>query len=59
VTGSKNWALLVMEAMKSQDGSFTPALLLATGLLVIGALVIARLHDPVVHLAPVAPPADA
>ena len=48
-----------MEAMKSQDGSFTPALLLATGLLVIGALVIKRLHDPVVHLATVAPPADA
>ena len=37
----------VMEAMKGSDGSFTPALLLATGLLAVSALVITQLKDPV------------
>jgi MFS family permease len=36
----------VMEAMKSSNGSFTPALLLASGLLVVSILVITRLKDP-------------
>jgi MFS family permease len=36
----------IMEAMKSPDGAFTPALLLAAGLLVVSALAISRLHDP-------------
>ena len=37
----------IMEAMKSGDGSFTPALLLAITLLVISVLVVTRLRDPV------------
>src|SRR5512143_2137222 len=36
----------IMEALKSGDGSFTPSLLLAIGLLVISALIITQLHDP-------------
>ncbi len=36
----------IMEAMKSGVGSFTPALLLAIGLLVVSALVVTRLKDP-------------
>lgn len=36
----------IMEAMKRSDGSFTPALLLATALLVVSALVITQLKDP-------------
>jgi len=36
----------VMEALKSSDGSFTPALVLAIALLVISVLVITRLKDP-------------
>jgi MFS family permease len=36
----------VMEAVKSPDGSFTPALLLALGLLLVGVLLISRLKDP-------------
>jgi MFS family permease len=36
----------IMEAMKSGDGSFTPALLLAIGLLVVSALVVTRLVEP-------------
>ena len=36
----------IMEAMKSPDGSFTPALLLAIGLLVVSALVITQMKDP-------------
>jgi len=37
----------VMEAMKSKDESFTPALLLAIALLVVSALVITQMRDPV------------
>ncbi len=36
----------VMEALKSADGSFTPSLLLAAGLMLLSALVVSRLHDP-------------
>jgi MFS family permease len=37
----------IMEAMKSSDESFTPALLLAIALLVVSALVVTRMRDPV------------
>lgn len=37
----------IMEATKSSDGSFTPALLLSMALLITGALVITRMKDPV------------
>ena len=37
----------IMEAMKSSDGSFTPALLLAGGLLIVCVLIITRLRDPI------------
>jgi len=36
----------VMEAMKSQDGAFTPGLLLAIGLMLASALLVTRLEDP-------------
>jgi hypothetical protein len=39
-----------MEAVKAPDGSFTPALLLALALLVIGLVLISRLKDPEVPL---------
>jgi MFS family permease len=42
----------IMEAMKSPDGSFTPALLLASGLMVISALVITRLKEPTTPSSP-------
>jgi len=35
----------IMEAMKTPDGSFTPALLVSLGLLVISTLIITRLRD--------------
>jgi MFS family permease len=35
-----------MEATKAVDGSFTPALLLETGLLMVSAILITRLKDP-------------
>jgi len=37
----------IMEATKSSDGSFTPALLLATTLLIVSVLIITRMKDPV------------
>jgi MFS family permease len=37
----------IMEAMKNENGSFTPSLLLATALLILSALIITRLPDPV------------
>ncbi|HSK97529.1 MAG TPA: hypothetical protein VK891_12995, partial [Euzebyales bacterium] len=40
----------VMEAMKTRDGSFTPSLLLAVGLLVVGAGLVTRMRDPQVIL---------
>lgn len=36
----------IMSALKRPDGSFTPALLLALGLLVVSALIITRMKDP-------------
>ena len=36
----------IMEALKSPDGSFTPSLLLAMGLLIVSAAIITQLHDP-------------
>ena len=36
----------LMEALKSRNGAFTPALLLAVGLLVLSALVITRMKEP-------------
>lgn len=36
----------IMEAMKSPDGAFTPALLFATGLMVLSILLITQLKDP-------------
>ena len=36
----------IMEALKSKDGSFTPALLLAVGLILISVLTITQLKDP-------------
>ena len=35
----------IMEALKSGDGSFTPSLLLAVGLLIVSAAIITQLHD--------------
>jgi MFS family permease len=36
----------IMEAVRTRDGSFTPALLLAIGLLVVSALLITQMKDP-------------
>lgn len=36
----------IMEALKSADGSFTPALLLAAGLLVLNILFVSQMKDP-------------
>ncbi|MBL8055319.1 MAG: MFS transporter, partial [Anaerolineales bacterium] len=36
----------IMEALKSADGSFTPALLLAIGLLGVSALLVTQMKDP-------------
>ena len=36
----------IMEALKKSDGSFTPALLLAIGLLVVSALLVTQMEDP-------------
>lgn len=36
----------IMEALKTSDGSFTPALLLAIGLLIISALLVTQMKDP-------------
>lgn len=37
----------VMEALKAPDGAFTPALLLAAGLLLVSLLLISKMKDPV------------
>ena len=37
----------IMEALKARNGAFTPALLLAIGLMLVSALVITRLKDPI------------
>jgi len=36
----------IMEAMKAPDGSFTPALLLAIGLVVVSAILVTQMKDP-------------
>ena len=36
----------IMEALKTSDGSFTPALLLAIGLLIISSLLVTQMKDP-------------
>lgn len=36
----------IMEAMKTSDGSYTPSLLLALGLLVISAVLVTQMQDP-------------
>jgi hypothetical protein len=36
----------IMEALKTPNGSFTPALLLAIGLLVVSALLVTQMKDP-------------
>lgn len=36
----------IMEALKSADGSFTPALVLALGLLLVSALLVTQMKDP-------------
>ena len=36
----------IMEALKTPDGSFTPALLLAIGLLIISSLLVTQMKDP-------------
>jgi len=36
----------IMEAVKTQDGAFTPALLLAIGLLLLSTILIIRMKDP-------------
>jgi cyanate permease len=36
----------IMEALKTPDGSFTPALLLAIGLLVVSAFIVTQMKDP-------------
>jgi MFS family permease len=38
----------IMEALKAPDGAFTPALLLAVGLLLVSAVLILQMKDPVV-----------
>ena len=37
----------IMEALKAKDGAFTPALLLAVGLLLVSVLLISKMKDPV------------
>jgi MFS family permease len=37
----------VMEALKMQNGAFTPALLLAVGLMLVSVLLITRMKDPI------------
>lgn len=37
----------IMEALKTPDGSFTPGLLLASGLLIVSSILILKMKDPV------------
>ena len=41
----------IMEAMKRDDGSFTPSLLLALGLLLVSAALVTQMPDPQVNRA--------
>jgi hypothetical protein len=36
----------VMEALKTANGSFTPSLLLALGLLIVGAILVTQMEEP-------------
>jgi hypothetical protein len=36
----------LMEALKNRDGTFTPALLLAIGLMAVSLIIITQLKDP-------------
>ena len=47
----------IMEALKTADGSFTPALLLALGLVVVSALLVTQIQEPGSQPAPEALPA--
>jgi MFS family permease len=38
--------VFIMEALKTSDGSFTPALLLAIGLLIVSAVLVTQMKDP-------------
>jgi hypothetical protein len=38
--------VFIMEALKTEDGSFTPALLLAVGLLLISGIFVSQMKDP-------------
>jgi hypothetical protein len=38
--------VFIMQALKTSEGSFTPALLLAVALLVISALLVTQMKDP-------------
>jgi predicted MFS family arabinose efflux permease len=40
----------IMEALKSQDGAFTPALLLAVGLMLVSVFLISRMKDPQIEV---------
>jgi MFS family permease len=40
----------IMEALKTRDGAFTPALLLAIGLMLVSVVVITRLKDPLLKV---------
>jgi len=41
----------IMEGLKTSDGAFTPALLLAGGLLIVSAFLIIKMKDPVLTTA--------
>jgi hypothetical protein len=43
----------IMEALKTSDGSFTPALLLAIGLLILSGFFISQMKDPIGYKAEV------
>ena len=38
----------IMEALKTKDGTFTPALLLAAGLMLVSVFLITKMKDPIV-----------
>jgi MFS family permease len=42
----------IMEALKTSNGSFTPALLLAIGLLIVSSLLVMQMKDPQINTDP-------
>jgi hypothetical protein len=38
----------IMEALKTREGAFTPALLLAIGLVIVSVVLITQMKDPIV-----------